>query len=285
MKEQETKKFDWDAERKPPEDENDLYTEGAPEYAPSEISKQPKKKKRKRRKKHYLLKLLLLIAFCVALYFFLRSSVFDIKSIKVSESSHFTAEQVEEMAGIKAGMNLFEFRGGGCEDKLEENPFIKEAKIKRSLPGTVTIKLTERQEMAILEKDKQYVVIDGEGIVLQVVDQAPQLTLFSGVTVKDVKENEPLTVNEENAYNKAMKILQAMEKGDLFFKRIDVSQVVVSAYVTDTLLCRGKANNLIKSIEAGNLQAVLYDLVKKNVKKGVVNVGDDQYFSFSKKIK
>lgn len=286
MREHETKQFDWEQESGGPEDENKEYAEGAPEHAPSEISagKAPRKK-RKRKKKRYILKLLLLILICVGLYFFLRSSIFNIKTINVAESAHFTAEQIQEMAGLKTGMNLFEFKGGRCADKLEENPFIREAKVKRKLPSTVAIELDERQELAILAKDNEYVVVDGEGVVLQIVEQAPQLTLLSGITVTEAKENQAVSVKEEAAYHKAMRILNEMVKADLYFKQIDVSEVVVKAYVTDKLYCQGKSKNLIKSMEEGNLQAVIFDLYKKGEKKGVVNVGDDEYFSVDIKSK
>ncbi|MCI7300272.1 MAG: FtsQ-type POTRA domain-containing protein [Clostridiales Family XIII bacterium] len=286
MRKHETKQFDWEQESSSPDDENREYIEGAPEHAPSEVSanKVPRKK-RKRKKKRYVLKLLLLILICVGLYFFLRSSIFNIKTINVAESTHFTAEQIQEMAGLKTGMNLFSFKGGTCADKLEENPFIREAKIKRKLPDTVTIELAERQELAILAKDKEYVVIDGEGVVLQIAEQAPQLTLLSGITIADAEENKPVSVKEETNYHKAMRILNEMVKADLYFKQIDVSEVVVKAYVTDQLYCLGKTKNLLKSMEEGNLQAVIYDLYKKGEKKAVVNVGDDEYFSVDIKSK
>ncbi|MCQ4637191.1 FtsQ-type POTRA domain-containing protein [Anaerovorax odorimutans] len=285
MKEHETKQFDWQPEEGALENEDKEYTEGAPEHAPSKISGKKPPKKRKRKKKRYVLKVLLLILICVGLYFFLHSSVFNIKTINTSESSHFTAQQIQEMAGLKKGMNLFEFKGGKCEDKLEENPYVQEARVKRKLPGTVSIELTERKEMAILAKDSQFVVIDGEGIVLQVAQQAPQLTFLSGVTVTEAKENEAVEVKEENVYKKAMRLLNEMEKADLYFKQIDASEVVVKAYLTDQLFCRGKARNLLSSMKEGNLQAVIFDLYKKGEKKGVINVGDDQYFSFNKKTK
>lgn len=261
--------------------------EGATEHAPSQISGQrPQRKRKKRKKKRYLLKLLILILLCVGLYFFLHSSVFNIKTITAGESDRFTAEEIQEMAGLKKGMNLFDFRCGTCEEKLEENPYIKEAQVKRKLPSKVEIELTERQEAAVIKMGKQYVVLDASGIVLEIAEKAPQFTLLSGLTVTAAEPGNQVAVKEEKVYQQEMKVVKAMSKADLYFKKIELSGVLVKAYVNDKLVCSGKMANLMTGMEEGNLKAVLYDLVvKRKIKKGVVNIGDDQYYSVDKKVK
>ncbi len=260
--------------------------EGAEEYAPSGTSQeQSPRKKKKRKKKRYLLKFFILLLLCIGIYYFLHSDFFAVKKIEVSKTVHLTSQQVEDLSGLKKGTNLFEFKAGDCEEKLQENSYIKTAEIKRKLPSTVEIQVTERQETAVLQRDKQYIVIDSEGVVLRIADKAPQVPLLIGVTVTEAAENEAVKVKEETAYKTAMKLLQKIEAADLYFKTIDVSKVLVKLYVTDNLLCSGKTSNLIIGLEEGNLKAVIYDLYKKKIKKGIVNVGDDQYYSFSKKIK
>lgn len=268
----------------------DRYTvdeeEGAMERPSCQLSEErtPRKKK-KRKKKRYLLKFFILTAVCVSLYFFLHSSVFNIRTIRVSGNGHISAEQVQEMAGLKNGINLFEFKSGVCEDKLLENPYIKNVNIRRKLPSEVHIQVVERQEKAVLQKDRQYIVIDMEGVVLRKADNCPKQPLLTGVTVTEARENEKIAVKEKYTCKKALELLAAMEAADLYFKKIDVSGVIVRLYVTDKLICKGEGKNLLTGMQEGNLKAVLYDLYKKKIKKGTVNVGDDQYYSFSKKIK
>lgn len=253
--------------------------------APSQSEKKRiKRKKKKRRKKHYILKFFLLVAICIGLYSFAHSDVFSIKQINVSKSSHFQAGQVREMCGLKTGGNLFEFSAGDCEDKLREHPYIKEAKISRKLPDTVNIKLTERQETAVLLKDSTYVVIDQEGIVLQQAGKLPQIPLLEGITVEKAEENKTVQVKEADRLETGMMLLKKMEAADLYFKKIDVSGSPIKAFLTDTLLCRGKSKNLVIGMDKGDLKAVIYDLYKKKIKKGTIYVGDEQYYAFSKKI-
>ena len=131
------------------QEDGEQMADSAQEEEQQPEEKQIARKKKRRKKKRYLLKLLILLALCVALYFFLHSPVFNTKSIKVSGSEHFTAEQIQEMANLKAGMNLFDFSAGKCEDRLEENPYIETAEVSRRLPSTVEITVKERKEAAV----------------------------------------------------------------------------------------------------------------------------------------
>lgn len=259
--------------------------EGAQEQAPSEDGQQKKGKRKKRKKKRYFLKFLILIALCVGIYFFLHSSVFDVKKIKVSGNQHFTAEQVQKLADLKVGINLFEFRTGKCEEKLEEDPYIEEANISRNLPSGIEIQIKERQEAAVVQIGKQYVLLDRNGIVLQITDKMPQVTLLSGFTVASASAGQMLETKDEEAFDQVMEVLKVMQNSDLFFKKIEINGETITAYVTDRLVCVGKQQNFIDGMKEGNLKAVLYDLNKKKIKKGVVTIGDQQYYSFNPKTK
>ena len=146
--------------------------QGAQQRPSSEsLEQKPPRKKKKRRKKRYLLKFFILLALCVGLYYFLHSSVFNLEKVVVSGGDRFTAEQLQDMARLKTGTNLFEFKAGDCEERLLDDPYIKTVHIKRKLPAIVEIKLIERKEKAVFVQDKQYIVIDAEGVVLRIAEK------------------------------------------------------------------------------------------------------------------
>ena len=127
-------------------------------------------------------------------------------------------------------------------------------------------------------------IIDASGTVLDIAEKAPKLTLLEGLTVTEAEPGNGVTVKEDKVLQQELKILKEMTKADLYFKKIQLSGILVKAYVNDKLICSGKTTNLMKGMEEGNLKAVLYDLVvKRKIKKGVINIGDDQYYSFNKK--
>lgn len=291
MKNKKTKKLNWspkehamfqeEAER----DYIEKEEEGATPIrrAPSQSEKKRiQRKKKKRRKKHYILKFFLLVIIGIGVYSFAHSDVFNIKKIDVSESERFQSEQIQEMCGLKTGINLFEFSAGDCEDKLLENPYIKEAEISRKLPGSVKIKLKERKETASLLKDSAYIVIDEDMIVLRTSQELPQVPLLDGITVEKAEENHMVQVKEGKVLETGMMFLKKMEAADLYFKKVSVSGNQVKAFVTDDLYCRGKTENLVIGMEDGGLKAVIYELYKNKIKKGIVYVGDEQYYAFDK---
>lgn len=293
MKNKKTKKLNWSPEEHAMfqgEAEQDYIemekkTEGAAptRRAPSQSEKKRiQRKRKKRRKKHYILKLFLLVILGIGVYSFAHSDVFNIKNINVSKSDRFQPEQVQEMCGLKTGTNLFEFSAGDCEDKLLENPYIKEAKISRKLPGTVQIKLNEREETAVLLKDSTYIVIDEEKIVLRTSQELPQVPVLEGITVEKAEENHVVQVQEGKVLETGMMFLEKMEAADLYFKKVTISGNQVKAFVTDDLYCRGKTENLVIGMEDGDLKAVIYELYENKIKKGVVYVGDEQYYAFDK---
>lgn len=255
-------------------------TEGAMEIVPSENKLVPKKKKRK--KKRYFLKLCILVLVCVAVYFLMHSQLFAVKKIVLEENSHMTVEQLKEITGYKKGMNLFEIDSRKNEKKLEKDAYVESAEISRDLPDTVKVVLTLREQTAVIQSKKGYVLIDDEGTVIDVLEQLPQHTLLSGLTVEKAEKGKTIEVKETKKYNKYMELLDTIKKADMYFKTIVIKGETVTAYATDSLYCTGKIDNVIEGLENGNLQSIFYDLMRKGIKAGAVKVGDDQYYSFAR---
>lgn len=261
-------------------DELEHQEEGTTDIVPSERKSAPKKKKRK--KKRYLLKFFILILLCAAAYFLLHSSVFTVKKVELAENPHMTQEQMKEVTGYKKGINLFEIDARENEKKLENDAYIKEADISRKLPDTIKVTLTLREQNAVIQSDKGYVLIDDEGIVIDVLEQPAQVTLLSGLTVKTAEKGKPVEVKETKKYEQYMDLLVKIEKADMYFKTLAIKGKMITAYATDTLYCTGTVDNVVTGMEEGNLQAVFYDLMQKGIKAGAVTVGDGQYYSFAK---
>lgn len=237
----------------------------------------PRKKKRK--KKNYLLRLFLLICFSFLLYLFLSSSVFDIQEITVENSSYYTNEQIISIAGAKTGGNIFASRTSKMKDKLLLDPYIKNAKVSRRLPGKININVQERVEAAYLTYREDYIIIDNEGIVLRQAAIEPKLTSIEGVTLIKMEPGAPIQVEENAMMTSTITLLQKMSEQEMFFKKIKVSSVVVKAYIYDSLICQAAPDVLANNMP--QLNDVIYDLYKKGIERGQITMGDDGYFSFS----
>ncbi len=237
------------------------------------------RKKKKRKKKRYLLKFIVFVAFVMGLYYFFTSSLFDIQKITVENNNYYTTEQIISLAGAKTGENLFGASLSEMKDKLLKDPYVKNVKLKRKLPAQVVIIVDERKEDAAIPYRNSFLIIDSEGMVLRKADVEPALTLLMGMTVKKMEPGTPLEVEENATLTDTLKLLRKIKEHDLYFKKIDISKVVIKAYIYDQLICEGTPENITNNLDS--LQEVLYDLYTKGIERGVIKLGSDEYVSFS----
>lgn len=239
----------------------------------------PGKKKKKRKKKRYLLKFCIFCLLCAGGYYFLTSDYFNVTRIEVSGNEYYTQAQLIQMTGIRTGKNLFEFDVSKIRDKLLADPYIRNVKIRRIPMGTFRIAVTERIEYAAVPYGESYVLLDNEGTVLRVSEEAPTLPLLVGMTLVEMTPGKALEVEEAYLLTDTLELLAVMEEREVYFKRIDFSTVMVKAYIYDTLYCEGAPANIRDNMES--VEKLLYELYQQEITHGVVKVGKDNYLSFN----
>lgn len=246
---------------------------------------QQKKKRKRRRKKHFFLNFFLVLLLLAGIGWFLSSDFFAIDKISVLHNNNYTKDEIVKMSKIKTGGNIFAFffQKGKVTTRLEGDSYIDSVKVHIKLPGTVLLDVNERAEVAAVPLDNKYILIDNQGYVLRTTDKEPKLTLLVGLTITGMKEGKPLEVEQKNLFSETLTMLKTIESSDLFFKKIDISEVIIKAYIYDTLICKGTPENILNSMNTGNLQIILYDLYKKGISRGTINVGADKVCSFSPK--
>lgn len=242
--------------------------------------KSSKPRKKKRRRKFYFLRFLLFCIACFLIYRGMDSSYFTLKNFKVSGNMFYTPAQIIDMSGLQTGVNLFfEIKTRPARDKLLEDPYIKLADIRRRLPDTIEINITERVEYAAVPYEKQYVLIDSSGMVLRISDIEPALPLLGNMSISDMTPGKPLQVDQAYMLTDTLELLQMVEENDIYFKRVDFSTVIIRAYIYDELYCEGTPSNITENMES--LQKLLQKLYRQDVSRGVIRVGNDGYLAFS----
>ncbi|MGI6722417.1 MAG: cell division protein FtsQ/DivIB [Anaerovoracaceae bacterium] len=268
----------------PQEEEPPQEAEEPEDEEPSETKKKQPRRKKHRKKKHGFLWFCIIIALLVAGIIFLNSSYFAIDKITVKGNENYSANDIVKMSGVEFGTNIFHVFGHTVEKNLKKNSYVKSAGIERKLPGELVIRLKEREPVAYLPYGSQYAVIDEKGYVINVTGTRPELTEISGMKIKSMTPGTRIEADQTRQLEKAISIIQLMKKGDLFFKRITLGKVVMQAYVYDDLVCRGTPQNIKRNMRNGNLQKIIYDLYKKDVKKGTINIGSGKYCSYSPRV-
>ncbi|MFQ9894059.1 MAG: cell division protein FtsQ/DivIB [Emergencia sp.] len=240
------------------------------------------RKKKVRKKKHYLLRLTIFVGIVAAVGLFLSSGLFDVKEINVEGNIYYSDDEVITLAGAKTGVNLFYGVGDSeIKDKLSKDPYFAEVHIKRKLPSAITIEVEERRQTAAIVYGDNYVIIDKVGTVLRKSDIDPKITLLTGLTISKMNVGDQVKIEEASTLNTTLQMIDSMEEGDFYFKKIDVSGIVIRAYIYDTLLVKGTAKQMMQAIETGNLQKVINNLLENETVRGTVSLGDHGYMSFS----
>ena len=268
--------------------EMDMDPEEVSEDTSPESGRKPRKKlrvKKKRRKKYYTIRFLVLILILVAAYMIMHSSAFTVKKIELEKNDRFSIELVQQVTGLKKGANLFEVDLKDCEKALEKRPYMKEAEVKRKLPDTIVINVDVRQPVAVVKQNGMFIMLDREGYVLEKRKKLPHYTFFDGITVNEATLGQVVKVKEEEKYQQYMALIDEMNAADLYFRKLMIKDKEIRLYARLNLYCTGTKKNLIEGMRDGNLKAVLYNLSKKDIEKGVVSVGDDKYYSYRKTVK
>ncbi len=106
------------------------------------------------------------------------SPLFRSGRIAVVGASHYSQPEVLRLAGLSDGTNVFFMDTAAIEVRLEKDPWIAEAAIGRSLPGTVRIQIVERSPVAAVEVAGGFETLATDGTVLATSSTQPGLPLI-----------------------------------------------------------------------------------------------------------
>ena len=215
-------------------------------------------------------------------FFFSISGFFTVDSIEVEGNEHYTSEEIINIAHAVPGRNLlYNTNESEIVAYLEQNPYIKSAEVRRKLPSTLLIVVKERSERMAFKYDNDYLVMDGEGVLLRKTRNEPQTTLVEGLIVNKIKLGEKIGTEDRDKANKVIDLISAMTSGDLFFVRLDMNNTKrVKAYIYDNLIVRADYNTLMTNIKNGHLHQVVEKLLKDGIKRGTITFEEDGSASF-----
>ena len=260
----------------PKEDYSDIDEITARIMARKQEALRRKKKARIRRRIVFGLILLLIGGFVFSI-----SSFFVVDSIEVKGNSYFTGEEIINMAHAMPGKNLiYHPDKRNIVAYLEKNPYIKNAKVTRSFPSTLVINVEERVQLGAIKYDDEFLIIDGEGILLRKTKTRPKLTEIEGLIVRKIQPGEMIGVKDEELLGQTLSILKGMKAGDLYFVRLDMREMYIKAYVFESLICKGTYKQLNTFITNGRLHRVLDKLLEDNVSRGMITFSNEGYASF-----
>ena len=218
----------------------------------------------------------------VAAFAFSISGVFTVDSIEVKGNSHYTTEEIINMAHAVPGKNLiYHDYKTEITEYLSQNPYIKKATVKRRLPSTLVIIVKERTEKFAFRYDDDYLIMDEDGILLKKTRNVPKTTLVEGNVVNRIKLGEKIGTEDEALLDDTIALIKATSKADLYFVKVDLTtRRKVRAYIYDTLFVRTDYDTLMTNLKNGRLHMVVEKLFEDGVKRGTITFTEDGTASF-----
>lgn len=171
----------------------------------------------------------------VSLIMILALPQFYVSTIKITGLRVITEEQVVSLGNLKAGSHLFQGVSGSLKDLfqlrhknaeqlLQENlPYLKNVEIKSVFPSVLSVTLEERVEVAYIAISDGCVIIDSEGIALEVLPNTDSrgIPVIEGVMANQVQLGKKTTVDLPDALTEAIVLLNDIINADKD-SRVDV---------------------------------------------------------------
>jgi cell division protein FtsQ len=157
---------------------------------------------RKRKRRRLLFKSFLAVAIIAALTFYsLTSDFFSLEEVITSGNEKVSRETLISEAGISSGDNILRLRKAKLIEGIERIPYIKEAHIKKKLPDTIEIQVTERKPYLQFENGYSFAVIDIEGVLLEnSILRVPEVGLVKGIKWDFLKDGESIQEKEAGLF-------------------------------------------------------------------------------------
>ncbi len=95
---------------------------------------------------------------------------FRLQDVRVEGREHIGQEELREAMQIKPGMPTLALDRAAMAERLRRLPWLAEAQIMRRLPGTLLVKLNERQPLARWQHNDKVQLVDTQGAPISLTD-------------------------------------------------------------------------------------------------------------------
>lgn len=124
------------------------------------------------------------------------SPLLNVREIDVVGARHVDSDDVASVAGLGSDDNLLLVSPSHVAAKVEQLPWVREAKVDRKLPGTVRVRVEERRPAVVLSVDDERWTLDRMGNVLTAGAAGEGLPALAGVAPGDVAPGMRMTEPE-----------------------------------------------------------------------------------------
>ncbi len=154
------------------------------------------------------------------------NDLFAIRELDLRSDGVLRAAHIKEYAGVDEGSNLFAIDIKELRRQLENIPLIQSAEIRRQLPDTLVIRVSERVPLARLgiEDGHYHLAVDREGHVLGPSARSPRLPAITGYRATGLR---PGSIVHDPLFADALKVVDLCDRTRLG-QRVKIRSIHVS---------------------------------------------------------
>lgn len=209
----------------------------------SDYLKEKRAKRRKRQKQiqYSVFGVLLFIIILILIYMFTPLS--KISSVEISGNNNTSKNTINKAINVKDNSRMYTYSTTNAQNKLEESTLINRAEVKKHFPNKLTVKVSEKQIVALTKKKDKYVPVLEDGTELEdydgnVTDNGPILEGFE----KDKKEKIIQALSEMPAKVRGM-------IAEIKFDPQENAQNQIKLFTTDDIQILGNLNTIGKKMK------------------------------------
>jgi cell division protein FtsQ len=138
---------------------------------------------------------------------------FALREIRVGPAEHLGRDQIVAAAGVTPGDHLLSLDTDAVAARLARHPWITAARVRRELPSTLVIEVTERRAAAVAALGGLYLV-DGNGHAFKpaTLEEADGLVVVTGLSREQFAGRRDAS---ESAFREALALLDAYQYQDV----------------------------------------------------------------------
>jgi hypothetical protein len=244
---------------------------------------------KKRKQKNAVRKALIwsaVVAVVIAIGIVLSLTVFfHINNVKVSGSKKYTNDEILAVCTIDKGENLFVSNTAKAKEIIEEQlPYVYNAEIRRKLPDTIQITVTDAKvAYSVKQKDKKYTYLDDNFKVLEKNKKKSKGIKISRAEIKSNEAGHRVEFKNADAADCLYKLSACIKENnfneitEIYCKNISDNYVVYDKRITFKL---GTCDDLENKIYKGLAACEQLNESSPNV-KGLMTISSDKSVYFT----
>lgn len=234
--------------------------------------------RKKKNTGNIMISLTLLLMITIGMYTLLNSELFETKKIEIVGNTVLSDDEIIKKLDIKIDKNIFMYNTNKMINKLKDNPYIEDVKIKRNIPSGLKITIKEKEIYAILRDGKDYCYIDNQANFIEQIKDIEKDDIVK-VDVAYIIEDNKVKFKDKEEKDTLIKLLDAIKECNLSKKINEINfekSDIINIYTNDNIQIKLNKDNNIK-YNISRASAIMADLQKKSNNKGIVDLTYQNY--------